>query len=170
MASLYEDGWRQGSIVGFDLPLDAIVLGASRLPERSSGTHPLWAVATQDCDLDRADDDDPDPGIELRPLFTQDPPSDWSIRSAKLRLTETETEYANASASRITAASRVLTAILAAGAVRRDIRVALDDKPLQRGSDCDTTARRLRTPGRMGEADQYRGRTKQAPPDRSPGP
>ena len=118
MASLYEDGWRQGSIVGFDLPLGAIVLGASRLPERSTGTHPLWAVATQDCGLDRANDD-PDPGIELRPLFTQDPPSDWGIRSAKLRLTDGE--YANASAPRITVAPRVLTAILAAGAVRRDI-------------------------------------------------
>lgn len=118
MASLYEGGWRQGSIVAFDLPLDAIVLGASGLPERSPGTHPLWAVATQDCDLDRAEEDDPDPGIELRPLFTQDPPPDWGIRSARLRLTGTE--YANASAPRITVAPRVLTAILVAGAERRN--------------------------------------------------
>ncbi len=83
------------------------------------GAHSVWAVATQDCDLDRAEDDDPDPGIELRPLFTQNPPLDWGIRAAKLRLTDTE--YANANAPRITVAPRVLMAILAAGAIRRDV-------------------------------------------------
>jgi len=46
MASLYEVGWRQGSIVEFELPLDAVVIGASGVPERSPGSHGLWAVAT----------------------------------------------------------------------------------------------------------------------------
>lgn len=119
MASLYEAGWRQGSIVEYELPLDAVVVGASGDPERSPGTHRLWAVATQDCDLDRADADDPDPGIELRPLFTLAPPPDWGIRSAKLRLTDHE--YAHASAPRLTVAPQVLTAILEAGAARRDV-------------------------------------------------
>lgn len=119
MASLYEAGWRQGSIVKYELPLDAVVVGASGSPERSPGTHGLWAVATQDCDLDRADSDDPDPGIELRPLFTLAPPPDWGIRSAKLRLTDHE--YADAGAPHLTVAPQVLTTILEAGAARRDV-------------------------------------------------
>lgn len=119
MASLYEAGWRQGSIVEFELPLDAVVIGASGVPERSPGSHGLWTVATQDCDLDRADGDDPDAAIELRPLFTSGAPNDWGIRSAKLRLTDDE--YAQANAPRLTVAPAVLTAILEQGAIRRVI-------------------------------------------------
>ena len=122
MASLYEAGWRQGSIVEYELPFDAVVVGASGSPERSAGSHGLWAVATQDCDLDRADTGDRDPGIELRPIFTHAPPSDWGIRSAKLRLTDHE--YADASAPRLTVAPQVLTTILELGAPRRDVAAA----------------------------------------------
>ena len=81
---LYEAGWRQGSIVEDELPLDAVVVGASGSPERSTGSHGAWAVATQDCDLDRAEANDPDPGIELRPVFALAPPPDWGISSAEL--------------------------------------------------------------------------------------
>jgi hypothetical protein len=119
MASLYASGWRQGSIVEFDLPLDAVVVGTSRQPERSLGSHDLWAVATQDCDLDRADTGDADPGIELRPLFARDPPTDWGIRSAKLRLTDHE--YADANAPSLTVSPQVLTTILESGAARREV-------------------------------------------------
>ncbi len=122
MASLYQAGWRQGSIVEVDLPLDSVVLGASGRPERSSQRHGLWAVATQECDLDRASTDAPDPCIELRPLFTHDYPTDWGIRSARLRLTDDE--YAEASAPRLIVAPRVLTAALASGAIRRDLSLA----------------------------------------------
>lgn len=118
MASLYEAGWRQGSIVEFELPLDAVVLGQSGIPERSRGLHGLWAVATQDCDLAQADEADPGPVIELRPLYTSGAPPDWGIRSAKLRLTDHE--YAQANAPRLTVAPAVLTAILALGANRRE--------------------------------------------------
>jgi len=118
MASLYGAGWRQGSIVEFELPLDAVILGQSGIPERSPGLHRLWAVATQDCDLAHADVADPDPAIELRPLYTSGLPPDWGIRSAKLRLTDHE--YTQASAPRLTVAPAVLTAILAQGAVRRE--------------------------------------------------
>lgn len=90
MASLYGDGWRQGSIIEVDLPLDAIVLGDSGRPERASTDHGVWVVVTQDCDLDRAERDAPVPVVELRPVFTEGCPSDWGIRSAKLRLTEVE--------------------------------------------------------------------------------
>jgi len=119
MASLYEAGWRQGSIVEVELWRDAVVLGTSGRPERSSEPHGLWVVATQDCDLDRAETDDPSPGVELRPLFTGDCPTDWGIRSAKLRLTDDE--YAEANSSRLTVAPKVLTTALASGATRRDV-------------------------------------------------
>jgi hypothetical protein len=122
MASLYGSGWRQGSIVECELPLDAVVVGASGRPERSPGTHGLWAVATQDCDLDRADTRDPDPAIELRPLYTRDPPPDWGIRSARLRLTDHE--YADANAPRLTVSPQVLTSILEGGAARWDVAVS----------------------------------------------
>jgi hypothetical protein len=63
MASLYEAGWRQGSIFEMALSLDAIILGVSGRPERSSVPHGVWVIATQDCDLDRAEADDPDPSM-----------------------------------------------------------------------------------------------------------
>lgn len=119
MASLYEAGWRQGSIVEIDLALDAVVLGASGQPERSSAPHRLWVIATQDCDLDRVQVDDPEPSIEMRPVFTEDCPSEWGIRSAKLRLTDRE--YIESNSPRLTVGPNVLTAALASGAVRRDV-------------------------------------------------
>jgi hypothetical protein len=119
MASLYENGWRQGSITEVELLLDAIILGTSGQPERSSTLHHHWIVATQDCDLDRADADAAYPTIELRPLFTEDCPTDWGIRSAKLRLTGEE--YSEANSPRVTVAPNVLTEALASGAVRRDV-------------------------------------------------
>ena len=122
MASLYEAGWRQGSIVEVELPLDTVVLGSSGEAVPSSTSHHLWVVATQDCDLDRAEADDADPGIELRPLFTEDCPTDWGIRSSNLRLTDDE--YTKASSPRVTVAPNVLTAAYASGAVRRDISFA----------------------------------------------
>ena len=83
--------------------------------------------------------DDPDPGIELRPLFTLAPPPDWGIRSAQLRLTDDE--YADASAPHLTVAPHVLTTILAP--------VQLDATspppgvtPSPPGSGSGTTARR----------------------------
>ncbi len=119
MASLYEAGWRQGSIIQIELPLDAIIVGASGRPERSSVNHGLWVVATQDCDLDRADTDAPSPVIELRPVHTQNCPAEWGLRSSKLRLTDTE--YVEATAPRVMVAPNVLTMALDAGATRRDL-------------------------------------------------
>jgi hypothetical protein len=122
MASLYGDGWRQGSIIEVDLPLDAIVLGDSGRPERASTDHGVWVVVTQDCDLDRAERDAPVPVVELRPVFTEGCPSDWGIRSAKLRLTEVE--YVEAASPRAIVAPNVLTAALDGGAARRDVSFA----------------------------------------------
>jgi len=122
MTSLYEAGWRQGSIIQVDLPLDAIVVGESGWPERTSTNHGLWVVATQDCDLDRAEIDAPDPVVELRPVYTQNCPTDWGIRSAKLRLTDRE--YVEANSPRANVAPEVLTTVSDAGATRRNLSFA----------------------------------------------
>lgn len=119
MASLYEAGWRQGSIIEIDLPLDSIVVGPSGRPERSSTNHGRWVVATQDCDLARAETDGPVPVVELRPVFTEECPTDWGIRSAKFRLADDE--YLETSSPRATVAPNVLTTALAGGATCRSL-------------------------------------------------
>jgi hypothetical protein len=114
MASLYEEGWRQGTIFETALPMDAVVLGeSSGRPERRLGDHSRWVIATQDCDLDQTESTNAEPTIELRPVFTQAPPPDWGIRSAKLRLTD-EDSVESASSRTITSAA-VLTALKAGG-------------------------------------------------------
>lgn len=90
MTSLYEDGWRQGTIFEAELPLDALILGPRNEPEPRRGLHGLWVIATQDCDLDVADVSEDEPIVELRPVFKHSPPADWGIRSRRLLLTEAE--------------------------------------------------------------------------------
>ena len=90
MASLHEHGWRQGSIFTAMLPHDGVILGSEGKFKRDLQEHGRWLVATQDCDLDHAETDDPNPMIELRAVFDHDPPQDWGIRSSRLRLTDDE--------------------------------------------------------------------------------
>jgi hypothetical protein len=89
MASLYEAGWRQGSIVIATLPFDAVVLDPSGQVVREHRDHGRWAVASQECDLDLTNTDDPSPTIE-RPSTRTIPPtiggsarpaSDWRTSS-----------------------------------------------------------------------------------------
>lgn len=119
MASLYEEGWRQGSILEATLPLDAVVLGPTGHPERRQGEHNRWVVATQDCDLDQTDSTEIEPSVELRPVFLDEPPRDWGIRSAKFLLTDTE--YVHSVSPRPLASAAVLGALVARGARRRDL-------------------------------------------------
>ena len=119
MAYLYEAGWRQGSILEADLPFDAVVLDeASRQPARREGRHGRWVIANQNCDLAFTDCNDDEPSVELRPVFVDDPPVDWGIRSARFRLTETE--YIRSTSPRPFVSPAVLTALLASGTSRRD--------------------------------------------------
>jgi hypothetical protein len=118
MASLYEAGWRQGSIVIATLPFDAVVLDPSGQVLREHRDHGRWAVASQECDLDLTNTDDPSPTIELRAVHTDDPPNDWGLRSARFRLTDLEYVIADDARTHVSAA--VLTALLAAGAERRE--------------------------------------------------
>lgn len=119
MASLYEAGWRQGSIIEVNLPLDAIVVGPSGRPERSSTNHGRWVVATQDCDLARAETDASIPIIELRPVLTDECPTDWGIRSGKFRLADDE--YVETNSPRATVSPDVLTRALAGGGTRSQL-------------------------------------------------
>src|ERR1700730_5318326 len=119
MTSLYEAGWRQGSILAATLPLDSVVLDSDGRSCRSQQAHDIWAVATQECDLDRTDEWDPEPSIELRPVYTVDPPQHWGIRSAEYRLTETD--HVISRSPRTVVSAQVLSALLAAGATWRTV-------------------------------------------------
>jgi hypothetical protein len=119
MASLYARGWRQGSILVAEFPHDTVVLDKNGRHCRRNDVHERWAVASQNCDLDLADETDAEPTIELRPVYTEDPPSDWGIRSARCRLTEVE--YVVSASPRAVVAPNVLAALLDVGAERRDI-------------------------------------------------
>jgi len=119
VASLYKAGWRQGSILIAQLPLDAIVLDSVGRVARRQSDHGSWVVASQDCDLDLTDADESEPTIELRPVQTAAPPPDWGLRSAAFRLTEAE--YIESLNPRTMVAAAVLTAVIALGAERRDI-------------------------------------------------
>ncbi len=117
MASLHARGWRQGSVFLAALPLDAVVLGAEG-PERRLGSHDRWIVASQNCDLDTTDEQVPNPTIEVRPVYTENPPPDWGLRSSRFLLAEGE--YVESTSPRLTIAAAALTALLENGAVRRE--------------------------------------------------
>src|SRR5215831_14299110 len=115
MTSLYDEAWRQGTIFGASLPLDAVVLSeSSGLPERRTGTHNRWVVASQDCDLDLTVVSGVEPNIELRPVYTENPPQDWGIRSARLRLSEMD--YVQSASPRTHVSAAVLTSLKGNGA------------------------------------------------------
>jgi hypothetical protein len=119
MASLYASGWRQGSIFFADLPLDSVILGTDGQPARRQSEHGRWVVATQDCDLVQTEEDDVEPIIELRAIFTDVPPPDWGLRSTRLRLTETE--FVISAGPRTVVSAAVLTSLLVAGRERRNV-------------------------------------------------
>jgi hypothetical protein len=116
MPSLYEAGWRQGSIFVGTLPFDAVVVDAAGQVVRQQGEHSRWAVATQECDLDLTEPDDTQPTIELRAVHVDDPPQDWGLRSWRFRLTESH--HVVSQDPRLSVSAAVLTAVLAAGAER----------------------------------------------------
>jgi hypothetical protein len=120
MASLYGDNWRQGTVFDATLPLDAVVWDeVSRQPVRATGSHDRWVVATQDCDLDLTENTNEIPTIELRPVHSVDPPTDWGIRSSKLLLAEQE--YITSTSPRTIVSAAVLTAIKENDAIIRQL-------------------------------------------------
>lgn len=92
MASLYDDGWRQGSRLTVSLPNDTVVLNTANEPSRDLKEHNRWVVATQDCDLAFTDSSNAEPTVELHTVFRHDsdPNTDWGIRSRRFVLSENE--------------------------------------------------------------------------------
>jgi hypothetical protein len=121
MPTLYEDGWRQGTILAAHLPLDAVLLGGGQ-PVCDQREHRLWAVASQECDLDQTDHAAIEATIELRPVFTDDPPDDFGIRSSRFLLTEHE--YVISISPRTVVSAAVLTELVRQRAERRDPSMA----------------------------------------------
>lgn len=122
MASLYAEGWRQGSLFTAQLPLDSVVLDVNGEPRRHQTEHGRWIVATQDCDLDNTDSDDGNPTIELRPVFSHDAPPDWGIRSVRYRLTDTE--YLHGLSARTVVSAAVLSTVHVGGGRDADLAPA----------------------------------------------
>ncbi len=83
--SLYARGWRQGALLHARLPLTGLEI-------RDGAVQPVsidcdtWLVASQDCDLARVTTDRPEAVVELRRVHEGDAPTDWGIRSRRLRL------------------------------------------------------------------------------------
>ena len=87
MSDLHTEGWRQGSVVSFELTTSHLTTAEGRIKEISQ-PYGRWVVCTQDCDLRSARIDSHQPLIELRPVLDEDPPSDWGIRSRRFLLGE----------------------------------------------------------------------------------
>jgi hypothetical protein len=114
MPSLYDAGWRLGSIFAATLPFDAVVLDAAGAIVRLQREHGRWAVATQECDLDLTECQAPEPTIEVRAVHTDDPPDEWGVRSSRFRLNESD--YVISHEPRISVSAAVLTSLRASGA------------------------------------------------------
>ncbi len=85
MSDLHTEGWRQGSIVVFELTASHLTYLDERIQEISTSFN-RWVVCTQDCDLRSSRIDADEPLIELRPILCDNPPSDWGIRSRRFLL------------------------------------------------------------------------------------
>jgi hypothetical protein len=115
MASLYQLGWRQGSVLS--VALDTTVAAASQGgAELQTISHNRWVVVSQDCDLDSAHSEGTDPRIELRPVydrhggpaFDRGSPDAWGVRSRKFRL-NTERDFVHADSPRLMASPALLS-------------------------------------------------------------
>lgn len=114
MASLYQAGWRQGSVASVSLRASTATDNEGKV-EVQATTHDRWIVATQDCDLNSADISSNVPNIELRPVYAADDgpdfdpigPEEWGIRSRKFRLNE-ERDFTHAASMRIMVSPAVL--------------------------------------------------------------
>lgn len=114
MASLYDSGWRQGSLLQSSLPVEVIVLAGGQVAS-GAVNHGRWVLATQDCDLDGTDPSAPDAVVELRPVYDHAPPSARGLRSRKLLLARGARDYLEADSPRAMISPAALTEI-----VRRD--------------------------------------------------
>lgn len=85
MPTLYEAGWRRGSVLSAALTTSCAVVEDGHVVERRV-QHDLWLVVTQDCNLATLDVNASDPVVELRPVRTSEHPVQLGVRSKYLRL------------------------------------------------------------------------------------
>lgn len=91
--SLYELGWRQGTVIGTPLPSFSIAADSEGNAETRKDVHDTWLVATQDCNLARAKERTNSATIELRQVLDESPPDTWGIRARKFLLDEERGHY-----------------------------------------------------------------------------
>ena len=108
MSDLHTEGWRQGSLVSFELTTTHLT-AAEGLIRAVPQSFDRWVVCTQDCDLQSARTDSHQPMIELRPVLDKDPPADWGIRSRRFLLAVGA--YVDADAPRCVVTPRLLHAM-----------------------------------------------------------
>lgn len=118
MVSLYDRGWRQGSILTARLPLVGVLLGPDGVPAKDEREHSAWVIATQNCDLAQADASEVDDIIELRPVLREHPPTDRGIRSRRYLLDAGR--YVEAQSRRLMIAPAALSTLLQSGAPREN--------------------------------------------------
>lgn len=123
MGHLYASGWRQGTLLRAELQLTCLVLqdGAAH---QESVAHGEWLVVTQDCDLAGISAGSVEPTIELRPVYHEDPPVDWGIRSARLLLQKEPPRYLVSTSPRTHVAPALMSVLIDGGGERTEI---LDD-------------------------------------------
>src|SRR2546422_6909659 len=92
MPSLYDLGWRRGSVLRARLGA-AATLVVDGVVTQVSQEYELWMLVTQDCDLVAAGDNDAEPKVELRPLLSEGAPPMFGIRSRKLRVSHDHPDY-----------------------------------------------------------------------------
>lgn len=83
--SLYDTGWRQGSVFTADLSPVSFVLNVNTAAT-ATFAHSVWVVAAQDCDLSSAHIASNQPSVEVRPVHRGGPSTAKGIRSRRLRL------------------------------------------------------------------------------------
>ncbi|MFC4606872.1 hypothetical protein ACFO9E_03375 [Streptomyces maoxianensis] len=86
--SLYDADWRQGSLFSAELPLPSVVMSSHGSPQLVEEAHTLWIVASQDCDLSNFPATEAAAVVELRPVYSDAPPTDWGIRAGKLLISK----------------------------------------------------------------------------------
>ncbi len=124
MISLYDAGWRQGSIFDAPLQMMGVTLADDGSLDFNSHEHAKWIIVTQDCDLSAFDMNEREDLVELRPVFDHRPPSQRGIRSRQCLLVDRL--YLEAQSRRTMISPAALTMLIETHAAKRDERVSAD--------------------------------------------
>jgi hypothetical protein len=111
--SLRDLGWAQGCLLNLELPLHWIEVGKDGRPRTNREIHGRWLMASQDCELAWADGESDEATVELRPVYTENPPLDLGIRSNRLLVTSAE--YLSSQSPRLMVTPRVLAECVGEG-------------------------------------------------------